>query len=125
MNIMGFNTLLGGKVMKKKLSRLLQPGLTACLIVMLSFCAAAIVAKQYVLAVGEAAVTAAVVVFYLLDRKRRNREIQNFIQNASIAPDVSGKFTENPLPMALVRLGDNALVWASDRFAAQRFGCCQ
>ena len=104
--------------MKKKLSRLLRPGLIACFIVMLCFCVAAVVLKQYYLAVGEAAVTAVLFTCYIMDRKRRSREIQTFIQNASAAPDITGKIAENPLPMALVRLGDNGVVWASDRFAA-------
>jgi len=104
--------------MKKKLSRLLRPGLIACFVVMLGFCAAAVVLKQYYLAVGEAIATAVLFTCYLLDRKRRSREIQTFIQNASAAPDITGKIAENPLPMALIRLGDNGIVWASDRFAA-------
>ena len=48
-NNMGLNTLLGGDRMKKKLSRLLRPGLLTCFIVMLGFCGAAIVMKQYYL----------------------------------------------------------------------------
>ena len=103
--------------MKKKLSRLLRPGLIACFVVMLGFCAAAVVLKQYYLAVGEAIATAVLFTCYLLDRRRRSREIQTFIQNASAAPDITGKIAENPLPMALIRLGDNGIVWASDRFA--------
>ena len=104
--------------MKKKLSRLLRPGLIACFVVMLCFCAAAVVLKQYYLAAGEAIATAVLFTCYLLDRRRRSREIQTFIQNASAAPDITGKIAENPLPMALIRLGDNGIVWASDRFAA-------
>ena len=104
--------------MKKKLSRLLRPGLIACFVVMLCFCVAAVVLKQYYLAAGETALTALLFTLYLLDRKRRSREIQTFIQNASAAPDITGKTAEPPLPMALVRLGDNGIVWASDRFAA-------
>ena len=104
--------------MKKKLSRLLRPGVIACYVVMLCFCVAAVVMKQYYLAAGEVLVTAVLFVCYMLERKRRSREIQNFIQSASTAPDITGKAAENPLPMALVRLGDNGVVWASDRFAA-------
>ncbi|MBE6977433.1 MAG: DHH family phosphoesterase [Ruminococcaceae bacterium] len=104
--------------MKKKLSRLLRPGLIACFVVMLGFCAAAAVLKQYYLAAGEGAVTVLLLVLYILERNRRSREIQTFIQNASAAPDITGKTAENPLPMALVRLGDNGIVWASERFAA-------
>ena len=103
--------------MKKKLSRLLRPGLIACFVVMLGFSAAAAILKQYYLAAGEVAVTVLLLVLYILERNRRSREIQAFIQNASASPDITGKIAENPLPMALVRLGDNGIVWASERFA--------
>ena len=103
--------------MKKKLSRLLRPGLIACFVVMFGFSAVAVILKQYYLAAGEAAVTVLLLVLYILERNRRSREIQTFIQNASASPDITGKIAENPLPMALVRLGDNGVVWASDRFA--------
>ena len=104
--------------MKKKLSRLLRPGLITCFVAMLCFCVAAVVTKQYYLAAGEVAATVLLFVCYILERNRRSREIQNFIQSASAAPGIAGKITESPLPMALVRLGDNGIVWASEQFAA-------
>ena len=104
--------------MKKKLSRLFRPGLMGCILVMIGFAVAAVLLKQYTLAIAEFLVTALTLLCYLLDRKRRNREILNFTQNAFQTPDITAKGTENPLPMAMVRLGDGGIVWASERFAA-------
>ena len=104
--------------MKKKLSRLFRPGLMGCFVVMLGFAVAAVLLQQYGLAVAELFVTAALLLFYLLDRKRRNREILQFAQNAFQTPDLTAKGTESPLPMAMVRLGDGGIVWASERFTA-------
>ena len=102
--------------MKKKLGRLLRPGLIACFVVMLCFCGAAVWLKQYHLASAELAVTIIMLLGYLLDRKRRNKEILSYIQKTFDTADISPKGVESPLPMALVRLGDGGIVWASDRF---------
>ena len=104
--------------MKKKLQRLFRPGLLACFVVMMCFAVAALLMGQYLLAIVEFAVTAVMLAFYLLDRKNRNKQIATFIQKAFQTADMSEKGTENPLPMALVRLGDGGVVWASDRFCA-------
>ena len=102
--------------MKKKLGRLFRPGLTACLVALIGFSVAAILAENYVLAAVEFLVTGLVLMLYILDRKRRNREILSFIQNHFHTADITAKGAESPLPMALVRLGDGGVVWASDRF---------
>ncbi len=103
--------------MNKKLGHRLRPGLTGCFVVMLVFCAAAAALQQYVLAAVELTVTSAMLLFYLLDRQRRKKEIQGFIQTAFNTLDMT-KNVENPLPMVLVRLGDGGVVWYSDKFAA-------
>jgi len=102
--------------MKKKLGRLLRPGLIACFVVMFLFAAAALWLQQYHLAIGEFALTALLLLLYLLDRKRRKKEILSFIQSTFQTADITSKGAESPLPMALVRLGDGGIVWASDRF---------
>ena len=103
--------------MKKKLGRLFRPGLIACFVVMFLFGGAALWFKQYQLALVEFVLTAGMLLFYLFDRKRRNREILAFIQSTFDTADLTDKGAESPLPMALVRLGDGGIVWASDRFA--------
>ncbi len=104
--------------MKKKLSHLFRPGLTVCFLVMACFVVAALALGHYTLAIVEFLATALLVVFYVLDRQRRNREILAFVHDAFQTQDISAKRTENPLPMAMVRLGDGGVVWASERFAS-------
>lgn len=102
--------------MKKKMSRMLRPGLIACFVVMFLFGVAAVWLKQFHLAIVEFAVTALMMALYLFDRKRRNREIMSFVQSAFNTADLTAQGAESPLPMALVRLGDGGIIWASDRF---------
>ncbi len=104
--------------MKKKLSRVFRPGLLTCFVVMLAFALASALAQKYLLAALEFFVTMLLLIGYLLDRKRRNRDIQIYAQKAFQTADMTAKGTENPLPMAMVRLGDGGIVWASDRFVA-------
>ena len=103
--------------MNKKLGRALRPGLTVCLALLFAFGVVALVLRQYVLAAVEIVLSLAVLLLYIMDWKRRNREIHNFIRSAFHTLDLT-KNAESPLPMALVRLGDNGIVWASERFAA-------
>ncbi len=122
-NNMGLCAHLGGEDMNKKLGRMLHPGLTGCFVVMLAFCVAALVLSSYLLAAAELVVTAGLFLFYMLDRQRRKRAIQTFVQSTFDTADM-GKAVESPLPMVLVRLGDNGIVWRNDRFAAVT-GCTE
>ncbi len=103
--------------MNRKLGRALQPNLMLCFAVMFLFGVAALVTQNYVLAAAELAITALVILFYMLERQRRRREIQKFLYSAFDVPDVA-KGAETPMPKVLVRLGDGGIVWASDRFAS-------
>ena len=102
--------------MNKKLKKLFWPGLWVYFIVMAAFVVAAALLEQWLLAVAEAAVLLLVVGFYIFCRVRRHRTIQQFVKSAfNSYESVSG--TDTPFPMALVRLGDDSLIWANDRFA--------
>ncbi len=109
--------------MNKKLGRLLRPGLTGLFVAMVCFGIAALLLRQYTLAAVELVVTAGLFLFYMLDRQRRRKEIQAYIQAAFNTLDMT-KAVENPLPMVLVRLGDGGIVWSSEKFAAVT-GCHQ
>ena len=115
---MGRNVHFGGESMNKKARKIFQPGYGGCFVVMLCFCVAAAVMHNYYLAGGGLAVSILLTIFYMVSRKRRNKEIQAFVQEAFQTADFTAKGTECPLPMAMVRLGDNGVVWASDRFVA-------
>ena len=113
---MGDDARFGGESMNKKARKIFQPGYGGCFVVMLCFCVAAAVMQNYYLAGGGLAVSVLMTIIYMVSRKRRNKEIQAFVQEAFQTADFTAKGTECPLPMAMVRLGDNGVVWASDRF---------
>ena len=104
--------------MNKKARRTFQPGYSGCFVVMLLFCVAAAVMKNFYLAGAGLALTAIMAIVYMVSRKRRNREIHAFVQEAFKTADFTANGTECPLPMAMIRLGDNGVVWASDRFVS-------
>ena len=102
--------------MKRKLGRLVRPGMGMYFMVMAVFCAAALLTENYWLAAVETSVTLAVFVLYAMSRNRRNRQIQQYIQSASNTLEATSQ-GESPLPAVLVRLGDGGIVWANHRFS--------
>ncbi len=102
--------------MKRKLGRLLRPGMGVYFLVMAVFCAAALLAEHYWLAAAETSVTLVVFMLYAMNRSRRNRQIQQFIQTASNTMEANSQ-GESPLPAVLVRLGDGVIIWANHRFS--------
>ena len=102
--------------MNRKLSRLLRPGMGAYFFVMAAFCAATLLEGNYLLAAAEAAVTLLVFMLYITNRNRRDRQIQQFIQEASNTLESSAQ-GESPLPAVLVRLGDGGIIWANQHFS--------
>ena len=102
--------------MNKKLGRLLRPGRTVYFILMALFCAAAMAAGAYWLAALETAVTLAAFGLYVVNTKRRDRQILQYIQSASNTLEALGQ-GDCPFPATLVRLGDGAIVWSNSRFS--------
>ncbi len=102
--------------MNRKLGRLINPGMGGYFFIMAAFCAAALLTQQYWLAALETVVTLVVFAFYILDRKRREKQIQQYIQSASNTLEASSR-GESPLPAVLVRLGDGGIIWANHRFS--------
>ena len=102
--------------MKRKMGRLVRPGMGIYFILMAAFCAAALLAENYWLAAAETSVTLVVFMLYVMSRNRRNRQIQKFIQSASNTLEANSQ-GESPLPAVLVRLGDGGIVWANHRFS--------
>ena len=85
-------------------------------LVMAAFCAAALLAEAYWLAAAETTVTLVVFMLYAMNRGRRNRQIQQYIQTASNTMEATSQ-GESPLPAVLARLGDGGIIWANHRFS--------
>ena len=101
--------------MNKKLGRLFWPGLWAYFAVMAAFAAAAALTQHYILATAEAAVTVIVAVFYVLNRDRRRKAVQNYAKAVFDVPQPVGS-ADTPFPMAMIRMGDSTVVWCNEKF---------
>ncbi len=102
--------------MKRRLGRLLRPGMGVYFAMMAVFCAVALLAGEYWLAAAETSVTLLLFMLYVMSRNRRNRQIQHYIQSATNTLEATSQ-GESPLPAVLVRLGDGGIVWANHRFS--------
>ena len=102
--------------MNKTLRRLTQPSMAAYFVVMALFCIAALVLRQYYLAIGEAVVLLLLLVGYRWANLRRRRALAEYVQttNEMMRRSSDG---EVPFPVALVQLNDDELVWYNKRFA--------
>ena len=103
--------------MKKRMKWILRPGMGTYFLVMGLLCVVALLVRQYWLALGEALLTMSMYGLYTIDRKRRHREIKQFIRNASNTLE-SVSQGDSPFPTALVRLGDGGIMWANHQFSA-------
>ena len=103
--------------MNKKLGRLLWPGLWVFFVIMAGFAFAAAMMENYILAAVEGGLTALLGVYYVICRMYRRREIQQYVKTAFDSAGV-GSGADMPLPMALVRLGDQSIIWTNDSFAS-------
>jgi len=102
--------------MNKKLGRLLQPRIGVYFLIMLGFSVGAAALQYYVLAAAELGITALAFVGYMIYHNYRHRELQTFLQKVT---DEMCRTTgaEAPFPVAVVRLSDNGIVFANERFA--------
>ena len=102
--------------MNKKLGRLLWPSVGLFLALLAAFGVGAIYVGEYILAIVEFSVLALVLVFYLVHRSRRRREIQRFLHK-TLDNVTSKDGSQPPFPMVTLRLADQSIVYASDSFA--------
>ena len=102
--------------MNRKLGRMLRPGMGMYFVVMALFCAAALLTQQYWLAAAESSVTLLVFTLYVVNRRKRDKEIQKQLEEYTNTLESSSQ-GESPLPAVLVRLGDGGIIWANHRFS--------
>ncbi len=102
--------------MNKKHGRLMWPGLWMYFAFMTGFALAAALIENWVLAGVEVGLTLLLLAYYLVCRSRRRRVIQGYIRDTFSSTEMDDG-REAPFPMALVRLGDEAVLWANDAFS--------
>ena len=103
---------------RKKLSRLLEPGMRLYFIVMVIFAAAAAVLREYALAAVELAATVGLYVYFQRSNAHRRKEILKYIDSVSYNMDAATKDTmlNAPLPMVIFRPDSDEVIWSNDRF---------
>ncbi len=101
--------------MRKRLGRLLNPGAGVFFVFLFGFAALAIVLQHYLLAAGEFAIAALFLVLYLSGRKKRRKQLEDFLRrNVDHQPDISQP--GEPFPMMVIRLADGGIVYANQNF---------
>lgn len=101
---------------KNKMRRLLQPSMAAYFIVMALFCVAALILKQYYLALGEAVVLLLLLAGYRWANARRHRALNEYVQTTNEMMRRSAD-SEVPFPVALIQLNEDELLWYNKAFA--------
>ena len=101
--------------MNKRLGLLLKPNSGIYLLALLGFGVAAGIFGQYALAAVELLITLALLVVHLLYKKNARRELQKFVHDSVDAANLPAE-AELPFPTVLVRLNDNAIMYANDGF---------
>ena len=101
--------------MNKKIGRLLQPSMGGYLVVMIAFAAAAALFQNFILAGAELAVTVLVLVIYQVNRSKRHKKLQDYIQKQ--LDELSGTSgAKTPFPILVLRLADGGVVYANEEF---------
>jgi len=101
---------------RKRLGKLLHPGMGVYFFIIAAFCAAALLAEQYWLAALETTVTILIFMLYVAGRRQRELQIQQYLQTVSGSLEATSQ-GESPLPAVLVRLADGGIVWANHGFS--------
>lgn len=102
---------------KKRLSRLLEPGLQLYFVCLLVFALASFFLNLY-LGIAETVVVALLFVYFRQSTAQRQKEILKYIDNITCNVDVATKDTmiNAPLPMVIFRPESDEVIWSNDRF---------
>jgi len=105
--------------MNKMFSRMLEPRFRLCFVMLLIFAIVSFWFDKY-LAIAELAVTALVYLIFRVSFLRRNREIVKYVENMMYSVDAATKesLLNSPLPMAIVKLDSDELIWYNNEFTA-------
>ncbi|MEA4965522.1 MAG: DHH family phosphoesterase [Oscillospiraceae bacterium] len=101
--------------MNNKLSRLLRPGLTISLLILVLSSAAALFLKQYYLALADAGGVIVLFVYAIANSRSRRRQIIRYIQTTTDALDAALR-SESPVPKVLLNAASGEILWASEQF---------
>ena len=103
--------------MNKKLGRVLHSHVWIYFLMMGGFALASAFQRQYLLAAVELAVTAIAVAIFVVHKRNRRWEIQNFVGKLTDA-QIGVKGAESPFPTAVIRLPGGEILHANEAFGA-------
>lgn len=102
----------------KNVKRLAEPGTGIYLFFLLAFVAAAVLQRQYYLAAGEGAVFVVLLVYAILARRSKEKQLSAYIESITYDTENAKNSTllHFPLPIAVFRLSDSSIVWGNEMF---------
>ena len=103
--------------MNKRLGRVLRSHVWLYFVMMGGFALATALMGQYVLAAAEAGLTIVVILAWMLHKRNRRWEIQQFLAKLTDV-QVGTKGVESPFPTTVIRLPDGEIVYANDSFCS-------
>lgn len=103
---------------ERKLKRLAEPGVGIHLFFLIAFAAATLYFKQYYLAAAEASVIVVLLIYSLIARRIKERQLSQYVESIAYRTEnAKDKTLVNfPLPIAVFRLDDASIVWGNDMF---------
>ena len=106
------------KSSKKSLQRLSEPGVSVYFLVLLAFAAASLFFKQYYLAAAEAGVTVLLLIYALIARRVKEKQLAAYIESVTYDTENAKNNTlmNFPLPIAVFRLDDSRIIWGNEMF---------
>lgn len=102
----------------KSIKRLSEPGVGILLFFMILFAAGSLYFKQYLLAAAEGGVILVLLVFALIARRVREKQLSAYIESVAYDSENAKDNTLKhfPLPIAVFRLDDANIVWGNEMF---------
>ena len=102
----------------KNLKRLSEPGVGVYLMFMVFFALATLYFRLYYLAAAEGAVIVVLLVYTLIARRIREKQLAAYIESVTYDTENAKNSTlmNFPLPIAVFRLDDSTIVWGNDMF---------
>ncbi len=102
----------------KSLKRLSEPGAGIHLFFMVLFALASLYFKQYLLAAAEGGVILVLLLYTLIARRAREKQLEAYIESVAYNTESARNSTllHFPLPIAAFRLDDSGIVWGNDMF---------
>ena len=102
----------------KNLKRLSEPGVGIHLLFMVLFALGALYFKQYILAAAEGGVILVLIVYTLIARRAKEKQLAAYIESVTYDSENAKNSTlmHFPLPIAVFRLDDANIVWGNEMF---------